>query len=136
MFNKTHKAQKVIVPQPSQQVGQQGHGDDGEHVGGEMAEATSAPSKASPPSLERAKEQYAHVHGMDPSAVTEELLAKSDEGVEGVGLSRPRLQSTWAVGERLVQGISQKPNHGQNIPLVVRRPQGQVQADLGNVKKF
>ena len=74
-----------------------------------MAEATSAPSKASPPSLERAKEQYAQVHGMDPSAVTEELLAKSDEGVEGWACRGLDCRAHGPLGNALYRAFRKNP---------------------------
>lgn len=99
------------APQPSQQVGEQGAGD-GEHGFGDVekpAEATSAPSKASQPTLERAKEQYAQVHGMHASAVTEELLQKTDEGVEGWACHGLDCRAHGPMGNALYRAFRKNP---------------------------
>ena len=91
------------APQPSQQVGEQGAGD-GEHGFGDVekpAEATSAPSKA--------KEQYAQVHGMHASAVTEELLQKTDEGVEGWACHGLDCRAHGPMGNALYRAFRKNP---------------------------
>ena len=95
---------------PGPQLSEQGQQGDGEHGGhGEKPEASNAPSKACPPSLERAKEQYAQVHGMDASAVTEELLAKTDEGVEGWACRGLDCRAHGPLGNALYRAFRKNP---------------------------
>ena len=72
-------------------------------------DAGAYPSKESPPTVERAREQYAQAHGMEVDKVTEKMLEESDEGVEGWACKGLNCAAHGPLGNALYRSLRKNP---------------------------
>ena len=68
-----------------------------------------SPSKDSPPTVERALVEYAKHHGLEPSEVTEDMVAKSPEGLEGWACSGLNVNAHSPLGNSLYRAFKKDP---------------------------
>eukprot|EP00435_Cladocopium_sp_Y103_P070031 s12_g34.t1 len=67
------------------------------------------PSKESPPTIERARQQYAEAHGMEVDKVTDKMMEESDEGVEGWACRGLDCAARGPLGNALYRSLRKNP---------------------------
>ena len=68
-----------------------------------------SPSKDEPPTVERALVEYAKHHGLEPSEVTEEMVTKSPEGLEGWACFGLNVNAHSPLGNSLYRAFKKDP---------------------------